>query len=76
MAEQHESHAHILRMTLLACLQDQSIIIGGDNRFLNGSTLVNGLQTAREFDFDLQEITFAQNVSTPRWWAPKLKSRT
>ena len=47
--------------------QEQTIVIGGDNRFLNGSTLVNGLQTTRRFDFQLQQIVFAQNLSTPRW---------
>ena len=45
-------------------------MIGGDNRNLNGTTLVNGLQTARIFDFDKDEIIFAQNISSARWCAP------
>lgn len=56
-------------MTRPMTLQEQTIIIGGDNRALNGTSLVNGLQTAREFDFDSEEIVFAQNVSSPRWYA-------
>ena len=50
-----------------APVQDQTIVIGGDNRFVNGDTLVDGLQTARVFDFDAGQITFAKNLSTPRW---------
>lgn len=51
----------------LACAQDTCIIIGGDDRALNFTTLVNGLQTAREYD-SAQEIVFlAQNLSSPRW---------
>ncbi|KAK9812389.1 hypothetical protein WJX73_007024 [Symbiochloris irregularis] len=48
--------------------EDRTIIIGGDNKYLNGSTLVNGLQTVREYDFDAENITFAQNLSSPRWY--------
>lgn len=51
-----------------ACgLQNKTIIVGGDNRYLNYTTLVDGLSTIREFDFEEGAITFAQNISTPRW---------
>ena len=43
--------------------------MGGDDRFLNYSTLVNGLSTIREFDFGKGEIVYAQNISSPRWCA-------
>ena len=46
--------------------------MGGDNRYLNYSTLVNGLSTVREFDFTQGEVVYAQNISSPRWCAMQL----
>ena len=50
-------------------VQGTSIIVGGDNRYLNYTTLVDGLSTVREFDFVQGAITFSQNLSSPRWCA-------
>ena len=33
-------------------MQGKTIIVGGDNRYLNYTTLVDGLSTVREFDFE------------------------
>ena len=50
-------------------MQGTTIIVGGDDRFLNYTTLVNGLSTVREFDFGKGEIVYARNISSPRWYA-------